>query len=234
MKSFPFCLMTATLFICSLPPLTANQPAHGEAPAGESLAGESPAAESPLTPQERALFLDARAVKLDSHGQGYLIWKKEPVTVELIEGLSPWDLMHIFQALSGSDIKLSRFGRGGNDELTQAWREKLAEFVVSRESPAVEHQEDLFDPELVLWDPGYIQNQNEWGQWFITLDRRQIVQKDLGTLSPLELQQAVFVLTNRTYPIEFVLEHLESFRAQLTVHQRLAEVSAAAGAHGHE
>jgi hypothetical protein len=86
----------------------------------------------------------------------------------------------------------------------------------------------------VLWDPGYIQNQNEWGQWFITLDRRQIVQKDLATLSPLEVQQAVFVLTNRTYPIEFVLEHLESFRAQLTVHQRLAEVSAAAGAHGHE
>ncbi len=229
MKSLPFCLLTACLFASSLCPLAANQPAHGEAPAGES-----PAAESPLSPQERALPLDARAVKLDSQGRAYLIWKKEPITVALIEDLSPWDLMHIYQALSGTDLKLSRFGHGGNDELTQAWREKLAEFVVSRELPAVHHQEDLFDPELVLWDPGYIQNQNEWGQWFITLDRRQIVQKDLATLSPLEVQQAVFVLTNRTYPIEFVLEHLESFRAQLTVHQRLAEVSAAAGAHGHE
>jgi hypothetical protein len=204
------------LLLAFLPPyLVANEAPAGEAPA-----------ESPLTNKERSLVLDASAVKLDAQGNAYLLWQKEPLSVELILELTPWDLMHVYQTLTGKQLVLSRFGQGGLDELTQAWRDKLAEFVVSRQYPAVHHQEDLFDPELVLWDPGYIQNQNEWGQWYITLTRRDIVQRDLATLSPLEVQQAVEVLTGRTYTTEFVLLHLDAFRAQLTVHQRLAEAMA--------
>ena len=205
-----------------------------EAHAGAAVEATGEAVESPLTDAERALKLDPRAVKFDERGEAYLLWEKEPVRVELILELSPWDLMKMYQTLTGRPLPLSRFGRGGDDELTQAWRDKLAEFVVSRQHPAVEHQEDLFDPELVLWDPGYIQNQNEWGQWYLHLDRRDIVQRDLATLSPLEVQQAVQVLTGRTYPVEFVLEHLESFRAQLTVHQRLAEALAPTNHGAHE
>ena len=99
-------------------------------------------------------------------------------------------------------------------------------FAASGDSAAPPAQEDLFSPELVLWDPGYIPNLNEWGQWSIRLDHRDIVQDDLPTLSPLEVQQAVLVLTGRTYPVEFILDHLEAFRAQLSVVPRLAEASA--------
>ncbi|MEI8095385.1 MAG: hypothetical protein WCG80_14335 [Spirochaetales bacterium] len=227
----PLVAVFATLLLVL--PLDANEtPAH--AGASEAAATGEPAPESPLTDAERALKLDPRAVKLDEHGEAYLLWEKEPVRVDLILDLTPWDLMKIYQSLTAKALPLSRFGQGGIDELTQAWRDKLAEFVVSRQDPAVEHQENLFDPELVLWDPGYIQNQNEWGQWYLHLDRRDIVQRDLATLSPLEVQQAVVVLTGRTYPVEFVLEHLEAFRAQLTVHQRLAEAVASETPPAHE
>ena len=62
-------------------------------------------------------------------------------------------------------------------------------------------------------------NGTEPGRDFV----RDIVQADLPTLSPLEVQQAVEVLTARTYPLEFVLYHLEAFRAQLSVVPRLSE-----------
>lgn len=80
--------------------------------------------------------------------------------------------------------------------------------------------EDPFDPALVIWDPGTIQTKNDQGQWTITLDHRTITQADIPTLSPLEVQQAVEVLTERHYPIEFILDHLEQFRALITVNPR--------------
>ena len=179
---------------------------------------------SPLTTEERALEFDTRFLKTDDHGAGFLLVEGEPLSVSRLLSLSPWDLMELIQTLSGKEVTLSRFGNG--DELTQAWRLKVAAFAASADAHHVVHQEDLFDPALVLWDPGYIQNQNSWGQWTIRIGRRDIVQGDLATLSPLEVQQAVEVLTARTYPVEFILEHLEAFRAQLSVMPRLIKAVA--------
>lgn len=86
-------------------------------------------------------------------------------------------------------------------------------------------QENPFDPALVQWDPGTIQIWNEpkdghAGFWTIQLDHRAITQADIPSLSPLEVQQAVEVLTERKYPIEFILDHLEQFRALITVNPR--------------
>ncbi len=85
--------------------------------------------------------------------------------------------------------------------------------------------EDPFDPSLVMWDPGTIQIWNppeagRPGYWSLTLDHRTITQTDIPGLSPLEVQQAVEVLTGRHYPIEFVLDHLKEFRALITVDPR--------------
>jgi len=85
--------------------------------------------------------------------------------------------------------------------------------------------EDPFDPALVMWDPGTIQIWNPPqngvpGYWSIQLDNRTITQADIDSLSPLEVQQAVEVLTNRKYPIEFVLDHLQDFRALISVDPR--------------
>jgi hypothetical protein len=172
------------------------------------------------------LTFDPAYRKTDDQGRGLLLVRGEPLSVERILGLSPWDLMDLVQTLSGVPQRLSDYGNGGDDPVTQAWRTQVATFAAAADLPKAVPQEDLYDPALVLWDPGYIQNLNSWGQWTIRIARRDIVQADLPTLSPLEVQQAVEVLTGRTYPVEFVLDHLEAFRAQLSVVPRLAEALA--------
>lgn len=190
------------------------------APAAEAGSGEGVAA-SPLTPGERALVFDPRFRHTDDHGEAFLEVDGEPLSVGRLLVLSPWDLMEVVQKLSGTELPLSRFGNGNGDELTQAWRAKIAAFTQGTgEGHDAGHHgaaEDPFDPNLVLWDPGFIQTKNEWGQWTIHLAQRDIVQADLPDLSPLEVQQAVAVLTGRTYSVEYVLEHLEAFRAQLSI-----------------
>jgi len=223
-------------------PLAGNE-SSGAAPSssghGESGHGGGASAEaevpSPLTPEEQALVFDRRFLRVDDHGAGYLEVQGEPLGVGRILSLSPWDLMDLVQTLSGRELALSRFGSGRGSDLTQAWRLKLAAFAASAVAhssahPAA-HEEDPFDPALVLWDPGFLQTKNSWGQWTIRLDRRDIVQGDLATLSPLEVQQAVAVLTGRTYPVEFVLENLESFRAQLSVVPRAQDPVGEVAAH---
>ena len=181
--------------------------------------------DSPLTNAEQALTFSPSFLKTGADGHGYLVVRGEPLSVSRLLSLSPWDLMDLVQTLSGMPWPLSRFGTGNGDPLTKAWRTKVASFAVLGDASKPPAQEDLFDPALVLWDPGYIQNVNEWGQWYLRLDHRDIVQDDLPTLSPLEVQQAVTVLTGRTYPIEFILNHLEAFRTQLSVVPRLTEAS---------
>jgi len=161
---------------------------------------------SPLSEGEQALTFDPRlmerhALDLDPHS---------------LAEATPWELMELVQTLSGTLVPLSRFGNG-HDELTEAWRQKLTQEAHHH----ADHPEDPFDPALVVWDPGTIQFQNEWGQWAIRIDQREITQGDLDTLSPLEIQQAVRVLTGRIHPIEFILEHLEAFRAQLSIVPRV-------------
>lgn len=179
---------------------------------------------SPLTSEERALGFDPRFRHAED-GVGRLEVDGEPLTIERLRVLSPWDLMEVVQRISGVALPLSRFGQGNGDELTQAWRQRLVEFAEGTPG-GVHHEEsdadDPFDPALVLWDPGFIQTKNAWGQWSIRLANRDIVQSDLATLSPLEVQQAVAVLTGRTYSVEYVLEHLEAFRAQLSIEPRVA------------
>jgi len=213
MKSFAFLVLS--VFLLTAPASASEAPAAGAHGAVEVF--------SPLTAGERALVFQERFLRSDPHGAGYLLVDEEPLSVERILSLSPWDMMELVQTLAEVEIPLSRFDTA---ELNQAWRLKVAAFATGVVHHAVQ-QEDLFDPALVLWDPGYIQNQNSWGQWTIRIDRRDIVQGDLATLSPLEVQQAVEVLTARTYPVEFVLEHLEAFRAQLSVIPRLVEAAAA-------
>jgi len=179
----------------------------------------SPAAEpspdSPLNTLEQSLVFSPSYLRTDEQRHGLLMVQGEPLSQDRIRSLSPWDLMKLVQALSSVEVPLSRFGN--NDALTQAWRRKVAAFAATADMPPPPPPENLFDPALVLWDPGYIQTKNEWGQWTIHLATRDIVQGDLPGLSPLEVQQAVEVLTARTYPIEFVMDHLEAFRAQLSI-----------------
>jgi len=211
------------LLVCGALPLTANEAAAHGSPSGH---GEAAVA-SPLTEGERALGFRTEFLRADDHGTGFLLVDGEPLSVARLLVLSPWDLMELVQKLSGEELPLSRFGRGNGDELTQAWRLKVAAFAASHDGHHTVAQEDLFDPALVLWDPGTIQQKNEWGEWTIRLDRRTITQSDLPSLSPLEVQQAVEVLTARTYPVEFVLDHLEAFRAQLSVIPRVAAAAPA-------
>lgn len=185
---------------------------------------ETPVAVSPLTDEDRLLPFSRAFLRTDDEGRGFLLVQGEALSVPQILSLSPWDLMELVQHLSGVSVPLSRMGN--NDDITQAWRTKIASFAASADRHHPMAPEDLFDPALVLWDPGYIQNLNEWGQWSIRLGRRDIVQGDLESLSPLEVGQAVEVLTGRIYPTEFILEHLEAFRAQLSVVPRLSEASA--------
>lgn len=213
MKYLPCIFLVAILS----PPVFASEAAS---------AHSSGAPASVLAEEDRLLGFSPTFLSTDEMGNGLLVVHGEPLTVGRILSLSPWDLMELVQVLSGTPVPLSRFGNG--DEVTQAWRTKVATFAASAAVHLPPAEEDLFDPALVLWDPGYIQNLNAWGQWTIRLDRRDIVQSDLETLSPLEVLQAVEVLTGRTYPIEFVLDHLEAFRAQLSVVPRLVEAAAAA------
>lgn len=172
-------------------------------------------AESPLTATEQALVFSPSYLRTGVDGQGYLLVQGEPLSAGRLRSLSPWDLMDLVQKLTRVEIPLSRFGN--NDDLTLAWRQRLVAFAATADAPAPVPPENLFDPALVLWDPGYIQQKNRWGQWSIHLANRDIVQADVATLSPLEVQQAVEILTARTYSIEFVLDHLDQFRAQLRI-----------------
>jgi len=178
--------------------------------------GSASALDSPLTPEEQALTFSKDTLRTDDQGHGYLLVWGEPLSTGRILSLTPWDLMDLVQTLSNQKWPLSRFGNGHN-ELTQAWRQKVAAFAAKADVPKKPSEEDPFDPALILWDPGYIQTRNAWGQWSIHIANRDIVQSDLPTLSPLEVQQAVEVLTGRTYSIDFVLDHLEQFRAQLSI-----------------
>jgi len=171
-----------------------------------------------LTPLEQSLSLARSFLRTDDQGHGYLLVQGEPLSQGRLRSLSPWDLMVLVQKLSAVSVPLSRFG--DNDDLTQAWRDKVVAFAASADAPPRKAPENLFDPDLVLWDPGYIQKKNEWGQWSIHLDNRDIVQADLPHLSPLEVQQAVLVLTGRSYPLDFILDHLEEFRGQLSIDPR--------------
>lgn len=184
-----FLLLLVSLVPFSLVASEAHVPTHGTS-------------YSPLTEGERALTLDPRLVERHA----------EDLDPHRLAEATPWELMELVQSLSGTLVPLSRFGNG-HDELTEAWRQKLTH----QADHHADHPEDPFDPALVVWDPGILQFQNEWGQWAIRLDQREVTQGDLATLSPLEVQQAVLVLTGRTYPIEFVLEHLEDLRGQLSV-----------------
>jgi len=175
----------------------------------------SDSTDSFFTPLEQGLRFSPTYLRTDDHGHGYLLVQNEPLSAARLRTLSPWDLMELVQKLARVEVPLSRFGN--NDELTQAWRQRLVTFAATADAPPPPVTENLFDPALVLWDPGYIQFKNAWGQWSIHLANRDIVQSDIPKLSPLEVQQAVEVLTARTYPIEFVLDHLEAFRAQLSV-----------------
>ncbi len=186
--------------------------------------GQAVALDSPLTAGENSLTFSKEFLRTDEEGHGYLLVLGESITGEQILSFSPWDLMDLVQILANDKLPLSRFGNGGR--LTQAWRAKVAAFVATADAPKKQPPEDLFDPNLVLWDPGYIQTQNAWGQWTIHLANRDIVQSDIPSLSPLEVQQAVEVLTARTYPIEFILDHLEQFRSQLSIVPRTPEAVA--------
>ena len=160
-------------------------------------------------------MLSPAFLRTDEQRHGFLWVQGESLSQAEILSLSAWDVMKLVQTLTKVEIPFSRFGN--NDFLTQAWRQKVATFAAMADTPPLPPPEHLFDPALVLWDPGYIQTKNEWGQWTIHLANRDIVQSDLPTLSPLEVQQAVEVLTGRTYTIEFILDHLEAFRAQLSI-----------------
>jgi len=184
------------------------------------------ALDSPLTAAEQSLTFSKEYLRTDDQGHGYLLVWGEPLSSDRIRSLTPWDLMDLVQTLAGEQWPLSRFGNGSN-ELTQAWRDKVVAFAATADLPPKPVPEDLFDPALVLWDPGYIQTKNAWGQWTIHLANRDIVQSDIPTLSPLEVQQAVEVLTARTYPIEFILNHLEQFRSQLSIVPRGQDAVAA-------
>jgi hypothetical protein len=186
--------------------------------------GSIMALDSPLTAEEQALTFSKDYLRTDDQGHGYLLVQGEPFSTQVLLSLSPWDLMDLVQTLANDQLPLSRFGDGGR--LTQAWRQKLVAFAATADVPKKPLPEDLFDPALVLWDPGYIQTKNAWGQWSIRIANRDIVQSDIPTLSPLEVQQAVEVLTGRTYPIRFVLDHLEQFRAQISITPRSPEAIA--------
>lgn len=74
-----------------------------------------------------------------------------------------------------------------------------------------------FKTEEIIADPGVIQKKNSQGEWYISLDRRDVVESDVEDLSPLEVCQAVVVLTGKTWSLDTVLFHLDEFRNAIRV-----------------
>lgn len=176
---------------------------------------------SVLAPEEASLKLSDQFLTTDAQGAKVLMIRGEPLSLERVEELSPWDLMEVVQVLSGTEIPLRRFGNGAGDPVTEAWRAKVVALWGPHEAVHHEVRDDRYDPRVIPWDPGFIQTQNSWGQWVLHLDRRDIIQSDIPTLSPLEIQQAIELLTGRTYPLEDILRDVESFRAWITVSPRV-------------
>ncbi|NNM67859.1 MAG: hypothetical protein HKM06_07610 [Spirochaetales bacterium] len=177
-----------------------------------------------LTEAERALPLVNVPVSWDSSGRAY--WKIQGRAIGLAElsALTPWQTMELVQLLSGEQIPFSRFGDMNGLRL-RAWKSKLAAYLAASSKPSLVSKAQLFNPQFSVWDPGWIQHRNTLGQWYIHLFRRNIIESDLRTLSPLEVAQAIRVLTGRRYPMTFILEHLETFRTELRIEKRVEGVS---------
>lgn len=69
----------------------------------------------------------------------------------------------------------------------------------------------------IIADPGVIQKLNSRGEWYIRLDRRDVVESDVEDLSPLEVCQAATVLTGKTWDLDVVLFHLDDFRNAIRI-----------------
>lgn len=185
----------------------------------------APLPDSPaLTEAERALPLVNVPVSWDSSGRAF--WKVQGRDIGLAElsALTPWQTMELVQMLSGEEIPFSRFGDMNGMRL-RAWKAKLAAYLAASSKPSLVPKAQLFNPRFSVWDPGWIQHKNTLGQWYIHLFRRNIVESDLKTLSPLEVAQAIQVLTGRRYPMTFILEHLETFRTELRIEKRVEAVT---------
>jgi hypothetical protein len=177
-----------------------------------------------LTEFERALPLANVPVSWDASGQAF--WKIHGREIGLAEvsALTPWQTMELVQVLSGEEIPLSRFGDADGMRL-RAWKAKLAAYLAAASKPSLVPKAQLFNPQFSVWDPGWIQHRNTLGQWYIRLFRRNIIESDLKTLSPLEVAQAVQVLTGRRYPMTVILGNLEIFRTQLRIEKRVEAVT---------
>ncbi len=172
-----------------------------------------------LTAAERSLPFDSSFLRWEG-SEAY--WKVGQATITLadIATFTPWQTMMLVQKLSGLLLPLDRFG-DQNSPLLRAWKAKLEAYLASEAKPQVATPREVFNPLACVWDPGWVQHRNSLGQWYIHLYRRNILQSDVASLSPLEVAQAVKVLTGRRYSTNYILTNLEAFRTQLRVEQRL-------------
>ncbi len=172
-----------------------------------------------LTTAERALPFDASFLRWEGDDAYWQVGQAQ-ITLQALESFTPWQTMTLVQKLSGLLLPLDRFG-DQNSPLLRAWKAKLEAYLAAEAKPQAASPQEVFNPLACVWDPGWVQQRNSLGQWYIHLYRRNILQSDVASLSPLEVAQAVKVLTGRRYSNQYILRHLEAFRTQLRVEQRL-------------
>lgn len=191
-------------------PVWSSEPAHGQAHGDSSAAASSHegGADDWLGPYVKALPKKAPAWSDD--GQPAFLLMGEVVTAHDIEGLSDWQLMDAWQKLTGKPVRLTEIAapETGARSLLMHW---LEGFNPPHHSP----EPSPFDTALVRWDTLKIQKKNSDGEWYVSLDRRDIIPSDIPDLSVLELKQALEVLTNRWIDEETILRERENFRKQL-------------------
>lgn len=83
---------------------------------------------------------------------------------------------------------------------------------------ALSYQGFCLSPQLVMseddiiCDLGVIQKKNTLGEWYIHIERRDIVETDIEDLSPLEVKQAADILTGKDWNGDVILFYLDDFR----------------------
>lgn len=182
--------------------------ANEEAATGSG--GHQPPAPAADNPWFEALRLPALAPVTTTAGEPAFWLAGDLIDAAAVNGLTPWELLQAWQLLTGQNLRLTDLIM-----VEPQARQRLSDWLAGFRAPAPVVEPGPFDTALVRWDTLNIQKQNSQGEWYISLDRRDILPSDVPYLSVLELRQALSVLTNRWIDEETLLRERENYRRQL-------------------
>lgn len=195
-------------------------------PAGGLGASEAPTADSAVAHAPVGHELDVLTgiapedlpIRLTRDGEPAFFLRGLPVTVRELGALTDFELLTLLQSLAGRDLLLS--------EITAERAlilQRLSQWLQDRRPKHLTHAAADFSTSRIRWNTDDVLKADPWDGYLIDLDRRSIAPKDIEDLSPLEIRQAVFLLTERLFDADQVLFNLEDFKRQLYGWKALVE-----------